>query len=250
MKTADGKTKRIAALVLAAGKGKRFGGETPKQFLLLDEEPMLLYALDAIAPFADRILLVTSEEEIDRAEEILRDAGLSSSVGVVAGGAERYESSVKGLEALAREGEFDYVLIHDAARCLLTEDVVGRTVEGVIRYGAVVAAIPSKDTVKTAELTDGARRILSTPDRRSLLQVQTPQAFRTDWITEAYRNAEKAGALSDLTDDASAVERFTDHPVYAVEGSEENFKVTTPFDFMLAETVLTVRRMKRDAERN
>lgn len=245
MNAADFGKKKIAALVLAAGKGSRFGGDTPKQFLPLDETPMFLYSVDALMPFVDRLFVVTSEEDVLRTERILEDAGLMGEVEVIAGGRERYESSINGLNALEEAGHFDYVLIHDAARCLLTEAIVKRVVEGVKRYDAVIAAIPSKDTVK---LVSEEGRITETPDRRRLVQVQTPQAFRVKLIREAYGNAERAGGLALLTDDASAVERFTDHEVRVVEGSEENFKVTTPFDFMMAETVLTARRLKRETE--
>ena len=237
---------KTAALLLAAGKGTRFGGETPKQFLSVDEEPMVLYAIDALLPHVDRLVLVVAEEERDRAETILENAGLARDVRVVAGGTERYDSSLSGLLALEEDGPFDYVLIHDAARCLVTEDLVERILEGVKQYGAVVPGIPAKDTVKRVS-PDG--RVLDTPDRRECIAVQTPQAFRTEWIEEAYQNAKERGGLSSLTDDASAVERFTDHPVMVVSGSEENFKVTTPFDFLLAETVLTMRRLKRESEK-
>ncbi|MBR5738634.1 MAG: 2-C-methyl-D-erythritol 4-phosphate cytidylyltransferase [Lachnospiraceae bacterium] len=240
------KKKKIAALILAAGKGTRFGGELPKQFLPLDEVPMLLYSVDVLSPLVDRVFLVVSEDETARAEQILTDAGLGRSVSVLTGGKERYESSMSGLNALIAEGGYEYVLIHDAARCLITEDVVLRMIEGVRKDGAVIAAVPSKDTVK---IVDPECRIISTPDRKTCYQVQTPQAFRVDLLKKAYDEAEKTGGLSSLTDDASAVERFTDHKVRVVLGSEENFKVTTPFDFMLAEAVLTARRLKREAEK-
>lgn len=242
-----GKSKeKTAALILAAGKGSRFGGETPKQFLLLDEVPMLLYSIDRILPVADRLIVVTGACDIKRTEQILEDAGLSSEVQVIAGGKERYESSILGLKALEEEGGYTHVLIHDAARCLVTDDVIYRALEGVRKYDAVVAAVPSRDTVKLIEKEspEDAPAVHTTPDRKLCFDVQTPQAFRLDWILEAYREAEVSGGLSSLTDDASAIERYSGHSVRVVLGSEENFKVTTPFDFMLAETILTVRRMR------
>ena len=240
----SGKKAKIGALLLAAGKGTRFGGDTPKQFLPVDETPMFLYSVDALLPHVDRLIVVTGENSIGEAKRILDDAGLPE-VEVIAGGKERYDSSMKGLEALETGLSCEYVLIHDSARCMLTEEIVCNVIEGVKKCGAVIAAVPSKDTVKLAS-EDGT--VTATPDRRTCYAVQTPQAFRTELIREAYKTAEKEAALSGLTDDASAVERFTDVKVHIVPGSEENFKVTTQFDFMMAEAVLTARRLKREAE--
>ena len=241
----SGKKEKIAALLLAAGSGKRFGTDTPKQFLMLDETPMLLYSVDALLPYVDRLIVVTREDRIGETERILEDAGLLSEVEVIAGGKERYESSMKGLEALETGLPCGFVLIHDSARCMLTGEIVRRVIEGVVEHGAVVAAIPAKDTMK---IVSSEGKVLKTPDRKACQTVQTPQAFRTSLIRRAYEKAGEENALSLLTDDASAVERFTDAEVYVVPGSEENFKVTTPFDFMMAEAVLTARRLKKEAE--
>ena len=241
----NGKKEKIAALVLAAGSGTRFGSDTPKQFLMLDEMPMFLYSVDALLPYVDRLIVVTREDLTGETERVLEDAGVLSEVEVIAGGNERYESSIKGLQALETGPSCDYVLIHDSARCMLTGEIVKRVIDGVKKDGAVIAAIPSKDTMK---LVSGDGEVLSTPDRKGCFAVQTPQAFRTAIIREAYEKAAEADALSLLTDDASAVERFTETKVTVVPGSEENFKVTTPFDFMMAEAVLTARRLKKEAE--
>ena len=245
MNTDGFRKQKTAALVLAAGKGTRFGSEKPKQFLLLDEVPMMLYSIDALLPLVDRLLLVTSEEDIPEAERILDDAGLLSNVPVIAGGATRIESTLAGLQALTEDGDYDFVLIHDAARALLTEDVVRRVIQGVKEHGAVSAAVLSVNTVK---VVSGEGRILETPDRKTLMDAQTPQAFRMDWILEAAGKAVESGDFSGLTDDASMLEKFTDHPVFTVPGSEENFKITTPLDFLLAETLVTARRLKKEAE--
>ena len=251
MKDKNGKNVKIAALILAAGNGKRFGGDTPKQFLMIDETPMLLYSVDAILPHVDRLLVVAKAEEIGRTEEILNEAGLLSSVGVVSGGKERYESSLFGLRALAEEESYDFVMIHDAARCLVTEEIVRSVIEGMVSYGPVVAAIPAKDTIKIADGNgDGAIPLVcETPDRRRCFQVQTPQGFPFGFLVGCYEKAVYEGTIGSATDDASVVEKTSEIPVGIVPGSEENFKVTTPFDFMMAETVLTIRRLRKNAEK-
>ena len=251
----DGKKVKIGALILAGGSGTRFGSGLPKQFLPVAETPMFLFSVDAFLPLVDRVVLVMKESEIGRAEAILDTEGLSEDVRVVPGGEDRARSSIRGLRALTEEGGVEYVLIHDAARCLVTEEIVRRVAMGAVRYGAAIAAVPSHDTVKIAAASGTASpaeanpetlpalpEVEMTTDRSRTYQVQTPQGFQFGLITSAYLRAEAENALSTLTDDASAVERFTDHKVYLVPGDEQNLKVTTPLDLAVAEIVVTMRK--------
>ena len=229
----------IAALILAAGQGTRFGGDTPKQFLELSGKALWRLSLEAFRSFADVIVVVTDEAHLGMVSE---EAGRFL---VTPGGASRAESVLKGLRFLAALPKPpETVLIHDAARCLVTPEIIEACLEITIIEGAAIAAIPATDTVKTvvqstAETTFPV--IQNTPDRRTLFQAQTPQGFDFDLILSAYSAAEEAGALDSLTDDASAVERFTTHKVLLTPGSPENIKVTRPLDLAFAESILHFR---------
>jgi len=137
--------------------------------------------------------------------------------------------------------EDGYVFIHDGARPFLTEEILLRSYEAVQESGACVAGMPVKDTVKIADEEGYAKQ---TPDRRSVWQIQTPQVFGTQLITEAYaalmqKKEEAAAGGIVITDDAMVVENFTGHKVKLVQGSYENIKITTPEDLLVAEVFLS-----------
>lgn len=240
--------KRCTAIVLAAGGGKRMNSTVAKQFMLLGDKPLLWYSLQAVeqSEIIDDCILVTGKDDISYVQkEIVEKYGFRKVDAIVPGGRERWESVANAVAALGasdrripnRDG---YVFIHDGARPFLTEEILGRTYEAVQEYHACVAAVPSKDTIK---LVNEAGIAVSTPDRRYLWSVQTPQVFDTELIVGAYRvlqeKAEKEGfGAVTVTDDASAVELFTDCPVKLTEGSYENIKITTPDDMKIAEVFL------------
>ena len=233
---------KTAVLILAAGQGKRFGGDTPKQFLNLQGKALWRLSLEAFLPFADEIAVVTDEAHL----AMIRDEAAGAAVTL--GGASRAESVLKGLRFLAALPEPpETVLIHDAARCLVTPGIIASCLREARASGAAIAAIPATDTIKTAAFSEEEEAlpvILDTPDRRTLYQAQTPQGFAFPLILEAYSEAERAGALASLTDDASAVERFTKHRVLLTPGSPENIKVTRPLDLAFAESILHFRISK------
>lgn len=233
---------KTAVLILAAGQGKRFGGDTPKQFLNLQGKALWRLSLEAFLPFADEIVIVTDEAHL----AMIRDEAAGAAVTL--GGASRAESVLKGLRFLAALPEPpETVLIHDAARCLVTPGIIASCLREARASGAAIAAIPATDTIKTAAFSEEEEAlpvILDTPDRRTLYQAQTPQGFAFPLILEAYSEAERAGALASLTDDASAVERFTKHRVLLTPGSPENIKVTRPLDLAFAESILHFRISK------
>ncbi len=230
--------KRLAAIVLAAGKGKRMGSDLPKQYLNLLGKPVLWYALKVFEDsFVDEVILVTSEEEIEYCQrEIVERYDLKKVTKIVAGGKERYHSVANGLEA----ADCDYVFIHDGARPLLDEEMLSRLFSEVTQHGTAIAAMPAKDTVKIAD--DGGFAI-STPDRSHVWQMQTPQVFSYQPIKEAY---EKLLASEEeliqkgisVTDDAMVMETFGALPVKLVAGSYRNIKITTPEDLKIAEAFL------------
>ena len=226
---------KSAAIVLAAGQGKRMQSHVQKQFLLLNGRPLITYALEAFenSP-VDQIILVAGPDEIRYCqEEIAEKYGFSKVTKVIAGGRERYHSVYEGLKAA--EG-VEYVLIHDGARPLLDQEIISRSLEGAKKYGACVVGMPVKDTIKTSG-ADGF--VESTPDRSALWQVQTPQAFYYPWILEAYKKLfSREEYQQGVTDDGMVLESMTAHKVKLIEGSYFNIKVTTPEDMAVAEALL------------
>ena len=225
------------AIVLAAGRGRRMGTKTAKQYLELQGKPVLAYALEVFeqSSVIDDILLITSEDHIDYCEkEICEKYGIKKVSAVSPGGKERYESVWKALCILKERGQSGYVMIHDGARPFLTEDILERVYRQVQTYKACVVGMPVKDTIK---LIDKAGQITESPDRSFVWQAQTPQAFAIPLIIEAFEKQMKEDC-SHITDDAMVVERQMGVPVYMVEGSYRNIKITTPEDLMIAQALL------------
>ncbi len=230
---------KCTAIVLAAGKGKRMNSDVPKQYLFLEDKPVLYYSLQVFQDsFIDEIVLVTSESDVEYCRnEIVEKYGFDKVHSIVAGGKERYHSVFAGIMAA---GECDYIFIHDGARPFVTAQILQRAYECVIQHGACVVGMPSKDTVKLAN-EDGFASL--TPDRDLVWMIQTPQVFSFSLIKRAYMSLiEEEEALVSrgikITDDAMVVETFTDKKVKLVEGRYENIKITTPEDLKIAVTFL------------
>lgn len=218
------------ALIVAAGRGSRAGGGLPKQYRLLCGVPVLRRSCLAFLehPAIDRVRVVIHPD--DRSHYDLAVHGLALGP-PVHGGAERQESSLNGLEALAAKSPPDKVLIHDAARPLVDAATVTRVIEALDLAPAAVAGIPVTDTLKRADHT---ARVAATVDRIGLWRAQTPQGFAFGPILEAHRSA----APRAMTDDA-AVAEAAGMMVTMVEGSEDNMKLTTESDFERAERMLS-----------
>ena len=227
-----------AAIIVAAGRGSRMQSDTPKQYLMLGEHPVLWYSLRIFQDFSPvrRMILVVSEEDSERCRrEFGGENGFSKLEAVVPGGSERYLSVREGLRAAAGA---DWVMIHDGARPLIDMHTLKRSLACVLSCGACAAAVPVKDTIKEAG-EDGV--VISTPDRSRLFSVQTPQTFSYPLIAEAYRRLDEAaqsGRLPEhITDDAMVVEMMMNHPVRLCLGDYRNLKITTPEDMMIAEAL-------------
>lgn len=235
---------RIGAIVLAGGKGTRMNSQVQKQYLKLAGKPLILHSLEVFERSqVDTIVLVVGQGERQRVElEILGANRFIKLSAVTEGGRERYHSVYAGLQAL--QG-CDYVLIHDGARPLVTEEIISRAVQGALNYQACVVGMPVKDTIKKADQDGFAVESL---DRRCLWQIQTPQAFSYSLIRTAYDwIMEKEERQAGITDDAMAVESYGGCRVKLVEGSYENLKVTTPEDMVIAEALLMSRdSLKKD----
>lgn len=240
--------KRCTAIVLAAGSGSRMRSGVAKQYMMLAGKPVLWYSLRAVEQSAviDDCILVAGADKLDFARtEIVQKYGFSKVAAVAAGGAERYLSVIQALQLLGDSRmsvpNLDgYVFIHDGARPFLTEELLLRLSDEVVRYRACAAAMPAKDTVK---LTDDEHFAIQTPDRRTVWNVQTPQVFETQLILEAYtRLKDRLERVREqgiaITDDAGVVELFTDCRVRLTEGSYRNIKLTTPEDMLVAEAFL------------
>lgn len=243
-RTAGGKNDvRMTAVILAAGQGKRMNSSTAKQYLLLRDKPVLYYSLKAFQDSpVDEMILVTGAGETEYVRrEIVEKYGFYKVSNIVEGGKERFHSVANGLEAISQEaGRPHYCLIHDGARPFVTQQIIRRAMDTVIRENACVVGMPVKDTIKIA---DNCGYISDTPKRSLVWQIQTPQVFALELIRTCYRRlAALEGELTEkgiqVTDDASVVELFTECKVKLVEGSYENIKITTPEDLKVAEALL------------
>lgn len=230
-----GKRMITTGIIVAAGLGRRMNSKIEKQFLEVHDKPLVYYALKAFeASKIDRVVLVTGEDSLEYCRlEIVERYGFSKVTRIVAGGKERYHSVYNGL--LAAEGS-DYVLIHDGARPMVTPEHINEMIDMVQDEKACISGMPAKDTIK---VTDYDGYINSTPDRRTLWVVHTPQAFSYDLIRRAHETFREDGCPDGITDDGMLVENYTDSPVRMVKGSYANMKVTTPEDLPLAEILLS-----------
>ena len=234
-------TEKTVAIVTAAGAGIRMGGKVAKQFLEFDGKPLLAVTLERFQRCAavDAVIVVVPSETVGFCrKEIVEAFDLTKVLKVVAGGLRRQDSVRAGIEA--SKGEYGLVVIHDGVRPLVDVGLIERIVEAAKRFGAVIAALPAKETVKEVG-EDGL--VKRTYDRRRVWLVQTPQAFRYEDILEAHRRAVQQG-WDDVTDDALLMERMG-IPVQVIEGSEENIKITTPNDLDQALFLRTGKRGRR-----
>lgn len=224
---------KYAAIVLAAGSGKRMNSKVHKQYLIIQDRPVLYYSLKAFEDSAvDEIVLVVGkgEEEFCR-KEIVDKYGISKVKAIVEGGKERYHSVFEGLK---QTSDADYVLIHDGARPFVNQDIIRRCMQEVQKYQACVVGMPVKDTIKIADEGGYAKQ---TPDRKNVWMIQTPQTFSYALIYEAYEEMLKTEDAA-ITDDAMVLERTKGKKSKLIEGSYRNIKITTPEDLLIANVYL------------
>ncbi len=232
---------KTAAIVLAAGSGKRMNSNVQKQYLLIYDKPVIYFALKAFEESkVDEVVLVTGKEDIEYCRrEIIEKYGFKKVSGLVAGGKERFDSVYEGLKAVP---DCDYVLIHDGARPLITPELINENIACVKTTGACVTAVPSKDTVKIA---DEEGYIRDTPSRSLVWLIQTPQSFQYKIVLEAYQKREEANDNT-VTDDAMAVEKYTHRKIRLLMGDYRNIKITTPEDMLLAQAFLREKLKKSE----
>ncbi len=224
---------KYTAVVLAAGSGKRMNSKVHKQYLIIQDRPVLYYSLKAFEDSAvDEIVLVVGkgEEKFCR-KEIVDKYGISKVKAIVEGGKERYHSVFEGLK---QTSDADYVLIHDGARPFVNQDIIRRCMQEVQKYQACVVGMPVKDTIKIADEEGYAKQ---TPDRKNVWMIQTPQTFSYALIYEAYEEMLKTEDTA-ITDDAMVLERIKGKKSKLIEGSYRNIKITTPEDLLIANVYL------------
>jgi 2-C-methyl-D-erythritol 4-phosphate cytidylyltransferase len=225
-----------SAILLAGGSGRRMGG-VDKLMIEVRGQPLLRRALAAFEACAavDRVVLVAREDRIPEYARLASTWGFGKVARVIPGGAERQDSVWQGL--LALDPAPALVLIHDAARALVTPALITRCAEAASAHGAAIPAAPVHDTIKRVAAASDPR-VAETLDRSLLRAAQTPQAFRYALIRAAYEPLVRARVI--VTDDAAAAER-AGHAVHLVESDAANLKITAPGDVLLAEAVLAQR---------
>ena len=223
---ADNPRSRVGAIVVAAGESRRMG-DIDKIFLELGGEPLILRSLSVLQAChsVTDIVLVTSESRLSIARTLVACHGLTKVSSVCAGGKRRQDSVRKGLDAL---NDCEWVIVQDGARPFIQPHIVEFGLLEARRTGAAVAAVPVKDTIKTA---DAQGHVVATIPREGLWITQTPQVFRRELLQQAH-----AEVSDDVTDDAAIVERIG-VKVKLFAGSYSNIKVTTPEDLPVAEAI-------------
>lgn len=247
--------KHVSAIILAAGSGKRVGGDIKKQYIELMGVPLICHTISVFENYTDIddiILVVPKGDEEYVKRDIVQKYGFAKIRAVICGGSERYFSVAKGLEyieknILCRSHEAaELVMIHDGARPFLKENILKRICDGFENAAssnapfACAVAVKVKDSLKYAD-TDG--NVLKSLDRDYIYAMQTPQAFSFSIIAKAYRKlvseTEKSEEKLDITDDAMALERYCpQYKIRLLEGSYNNFKITTAEDIKYAEFLL------------
>ncbi|MFA5311302.1 MAG: 2-C-methyl-D-erythritol 4-phosphate cytidylyltransferase [Candidatus Omnitrophota bacterium] len=219
----------LSAIVLAAGKGKRFISKVPKVISSLGGKPVIWFSLATLNrhPEVNEIIVVTSPKNKKRIAEIIRKYKINKVCKIVPGGEERRDSVLNGLRSIRRDT--DYVLIHDGARPFIDAGMVSRLCLAAKKAGASIAAVKVKNTIKEAR----KRVVARTLRRDNLWEAQTPQVFRKEIILKAYA---RVGSL-EATDDAMLVERMG-VAVGITPGSYSNIKITTPEDLIAAGMIL------------
>jgi 2-C-methyl-D-erythritol 4-phosphate cytidylyltransferase len=223
------------AVILAAGKGSRMKTEINKQFLMLDNEPVISYTIRAFNQCCeiDEIIIVASLEEQEYfRNNILKKYNFTKVKSVVPGGNERQQSAYNGIKSASIDSEI--ILIHDGARPFVSQQTIKDCISAAKLHGAASAGMPSKDTIK---LVDEQNIVIKTLPRDKVWLTQTPQAFQKDLIHKAHEAARDGAIIA--TDDAMLIE-LLGHKVIMVEAAYENIKITTPEDLPIAMQLIKI----------
>ena len=218
-------------IMLAGGKGERMGAPVNKILLPVCGKPVIIRSMEAFVTIADEMVIVARADEQPVILSAMKEISFPFPVRFAEAGKTRQGSVLNGLGSISPDPD-DIILIHDAARCLVTPDVAGRVADGVLKYGACVPGVPASSTFKVCD-PDGFAEY--TPDRSLLYEIQTPQGFRAETVISASRRAARDGI--DCTDDAGVLEHY--HiPVKVIRGDPANIKLTEPEDLARARNIL------------
>lgn len=230
------KKDKTTGVILAAGQGKRMNTPVAKQFLILEDKPVLYYSLKAFEDSSvDEIILVCGKDQVEYCKDnIVKLYGFTKVSQVIEGGDERYDSVYRALQTIDRT---NYVIIHDGARPFASSALINQLIDVVRECKACIVATPVKDTIK---VVDNKCFIKDTPNRSLLWSAQTPQAFEYSSIKRAYELLfqEDTEIKKKITDDAMVCEMYCKLPIKIVEGNYGNIKITTGEDLVLAKVFL------------
>jgi len=228
----------VSAIIPAAGKGLRFGGKTNKQFLKINEKPILYYSIRQfeISSLINEIILVVPEDWLSEIPQLLQKFQFKKLSKIISGGNERFNSVLNGLHVV--DPKSNMIAIHDGVRPLVSTKLIDSTIIACIQHQAVTAAVPITDTVKVVQ----GGVIKSTLDRSLLWAIQTPQVFHYDLLMRAFQK--KGEISSKITDDAMLIEHLG-HTVKVVEGDYRNIKITSPGDLDLVRFYLDTTEPKK-----
>ncbi len=235
---------KVAAIIAAAGLGKRFGEGLRKQFQPLSGKPLIVYSIERFeeSKLINEIILVVPKDSINYCQREIKDKFQFKKITkIIPGGKERQQSVKMGFNSVS--SETDVVLIHDGVRPFVTARMIDEVIKESLNTGGAIAAIPVKDTVKKSSTKNHVERTLS---RDALWLAQTPQAFQYNVLKSAYEKTENDGFLG--TDESSLVERIGIR-VTLVVGSQTNIKITTKEDLLLGELVFKERTRLLDNDR-
>lgn len=223
--------KNISVIIAAAGSGTRMKNKEKKQFIKLDGKEILVRTIEKFQKnlLINEIIVVTNSEDINKCEDLVKKYLLTKVKLIVKGGLRRQDSIYNALKKISKDTEI--VIVHDASRPFVTDDVINKNIENVYKTGAVVTAVKSKDTIKIIE--NGY--IKETLNRKNLINVQTPQTFEFKKLLNAYKYMQENNL--DVTDDSMLAEAVG-IKVKVVLGSYDNIKITTSEDLLIGEIIL------------
>lgn len=246
------------AIIVAGGKGLRLPGDTPKQFIEIGGQPVLMHTINAFQRYSQslKILLVLPSDDFDRWESLCIKYHFDKKVSVIAGGPTRFQSVKNGLNSITSHG---LVAVHDGVRPLVTPEIIAASFDMARKYRSAVASVPLKESIRelrtsTTEAADVPVNDLTQAndlsgtndlsgglsfavDRTRFRVMQTPQTFDIDLLRSAYDSAKD----DTFTDDASVVEH-AGYNIVLFDGSYENLKITTPVDLVVAEAIIQSRK--------